>query len=307
MTTASFSSIGDQHSDWGAPPILLIADSESAQRRGRFAFDAAGLAISASVTFEEAGARLDLQARTGTVWVEIDGPPESIPMPLLRRIDEAAGRGEYDAIFAGPTAVVDELSAAAFSGTVELLIDADDADRIASLAIVNHRRNPDGRLSDIATDGSTARLRQLSDEVNRIAAALARLSSTPAPESTSKPVAPGEGPQIPAEAIRSIIRARRIRGNHFPPDLFADPAWDMMLDLLQAEIVQHRVPVSSLCIAAAVPATTALRWIKTMTDRGLLVRRDDPHDGRRRFIEMSPSASAALRSYFAEVGKVTVS
>jgi predicted transcriptional regulator len=63
--------------------------------------------------------------------------------------------------------------------------------------------------------------------------------------------------------------------------LFADPAWDMLLDLLQAEIAQHRVPVSSLCIAAAVPATTALRWIKTMTDVGLFKRRADPHDGRR--------------------------
>jgi hypothetical protein len=29
-------------------------------------------------------------------------------------------------------------------------------------------------------------------------------------------------------------------------DAFADPAWDMLLDLLQAEIAQLRVPVSSL-------------------------------------------------------------
>ena len=89
-------------------------------------------------------------------------------------------------------------------------------------------------------------------------------------------------------------------------ELFADPAWDMLLDLLQAEIVQHRVPVSSLCIAAAVPATTALRWIKSMTDRGLLVRRDDPHDGRRVFIEMAPATSAGLRRYFQEVGMAAV-
>ena len=88
--------------------------------------------------------------------------------------------------------------------------------------------------------------------------------------------------------------------------MFADPAWDMLLDLLQAEIAQHRVPVSSLCIAAAVPATTALRWIKTMTDAGLFRRRSDPHDGRRVFVELSPTASEALRRYFKEVGKVTV-
>jgi hypothetical protein len=42
------------------------------------------------------------------------------------------------------------------------------------------------------------------------------------------------------------------RARFFQEELFADPAWDMLLDLLQAEIAQHRVPVSSLCIAAAV-------------------------------------------------------
>ncbi len=76
----------------------------------------------------------------------------------------------------------------------------------------------------------------------------------------------------------------------------------MLLDLLQAELPQLRVPVSSLCIAAAVPATTALRWLKTMTLQGLFVRRADPHDGRRVFVELAPEASVALRRYFAEVG-----
>ena len=78
----------------------------------------------------------------------------------------------------------------------------------------------------------------------------------------------------------------------------------MLLDLLQAEIAQLRVPVSSLCIAAAVPATTALRWLKTHgRARDLFVRRADPHDGRRVFVELAPEASQALRRYFAEVGQ----
>jgi DNA-binding MarR family transcriptional regulator len=111
---------------------------------------------------------------------------------------------------------------------------------------------------------------------------------------------------VAAETVRSIIRARRLRANHLSAELFADPAWDMLLDLLQAEIVQHRVPVSSLCIAASVPATTALRWIKSMTDEALLLRRDDPRDGRRVFIELAPATSVAMRRYFAEIGPVPV-
>ena len=111
----------------------------------------------------------------------------------------------------------------------------------------------------------------------------------------------GDAPAVSADVVRQVIRARRVRARYFDELLFADPAWDMLLDLLQAEIAQHRVPVSSLCIAAAVPPTTALRWIKTMTDAGLFLRRADPHDGRRVFVELSPGASEAMRRYFGEL------
>jgi hypothetical protein len=80
-------------------------------------------------------------------------------------------------------------------------------------------------------------------------------------------------PPLSADTVRSVLRARRLRARFFSEEMFADPAWDMLLDLLQAEIAQLRVPVSSLCIAAAVPATTALRWLKTMVSKGLFVRR----------------------------------
>jgi DNA-binding MarR family transcriptional regulator len=151
-------------------------------------------------------------------------------------------------------------------------------------------------------------LRQLSDEVSRIAATLARLSAGPGgnavPVETT--ASQGHAPDIPADTVRWVIRARRLRARYFPEQLFADPAWDMLLDLLQAEIAQLRVPVSSLCIAAAVPATTALRWLKTMVQEGIFVRRADPHDGRRVFVELAPATSDALRRYFAEVGRPVV-
>ena len=108
------------------------------------------------------------------------------------------------------------------------------------------------------------------------------------------------------ETIRAIIRARRLRSRYFDEELFADPAWDMLLDLLNAEISNMRVPVSSLCIAAAVPATTGLRWLKTMVQQGIFVRKADPHDGRRVFVELAPQSSQALRRYFADVGKLGV-
>ncbi|NJS14197.1 MAG: MATE family efflux transporter [Sphingopyxis sp.] len=103
----------------------------------------------------------------------------------------------------------------------------------------------------------------------------------------------------PSAPVRRVLRQRRAREQFFPADMFADPAWDMLLDLYAAQLEGQPVAVSSLCIAAAVPATTALRWIKTMTDTGLFERQADPRDGRRIFIGLSAQAAQAMERYFA--------
>lgn len=143
-------------------------------------------------------------------------------------------------------------------------------------------------------------LLQLSDEVNRIASTLAQMSALH--ESTQNADRLSEGNDIAPETVRWFINARRARARFFPDDLFADPAWDILLDLFAAELTQRRVCVSSACIAAAVPATTAIRWISRLVNDGLLVRHNDPFDGRRVFVELAPDTSAALRQYFAHLG-----
>ncbi len=208
-------------------------------------------------------------------------------------------------VASAPPSMIDLLFTRLESGSAQILIDPDNNQRAAALALALARVDRPARVSDVGRDNAV-RLRQLSDEMGRIAATLARLSSTPeetGPLALRVVEVPKDAPPLSVDIVRSVIRARRLRTRFFTEELFADPAWDMLLDLTQAELAQHRVPVSSLCIAAAVPATTALRWIKSMTDSGLLVRRADPHDGRRVFVELSPGASAAMRAYFAELSK----
>ena len=101
-----------------------------------------------------------------------------------------------------------------------------------------------------------------------------------------------------AKQVRKLIRKRRQRDQFFPSDLFADPAWDMMLDLYAAHYERREVSVSSLCIASAVPATTALRWIKTMVDDGRFVRVADPADGRRIIVSLADDTRRRLDEYF---------
>ena len=73
----------------------------------------------------------------------------------------------------------------------------------------------------------------------------------------------------------------------------------MLLDLAAAAVEGRSVAVSSLCIAAAVPTTTALRWIRNLCDAGLFVRRDDPADARRAFISLTDDALSAMARYLA--------
>lgn len=104
--------------------------------------------------------------------------------------------------------------------------------------------------------------------------------------------------------IDNMQKLRRMRGQFVDGDLFADPAWDILLELYGARIRHKQVSVTSLCIAAEVPTTTALRWISIMVERGILERRDDPDDKRRTYVYLAESVARQLSKYFAEAGSM---
>lgn len=152
-------------------------------------------------------------------------------------------------------------------------------------------------------EAKTTHLMKLSDEVSRIAGELARLSSEDdATELSKKQSAP-----IDIDQVRSVIRSRALRSKFFCEEIFADPAWDILLDLFAAEIQQFRVQVSRLAATANVPQTTLIRWINVLVVHDLVVRRPDQFDGRRVFIELSSKASEAMRRYFGHLnGDLTI-
>ncbi|HEX6785393.1 MAG TPA: hypothetical protein VF098_12180 [Sphingomicrobium sp.] len=138
-------------------------------------------------------------------------------------------------------------------------------------------------------------LLKLGSEVSRIATSLARISAGTEQSELNKdePI-----PEVAAETVAAVIRARRLRTTYFKSELFADPAWDMMLELFHAELVHRRISTSALCAVAGVPETTAHRWLKNMIDERLFVRREDPLDARRIYVELHPDTSVALKRFF---------
>lgn len=192
-------------------------------------------------------------------------------------------------------------------GAGALLCDPNLAELAAALALVTLDRGG-GRVRE--TDDEAEKLKRLNEEVARIAETLARLvKHEPMPtaqpgtltgerRTMPRPVPDADLPSVSSTRVRGAIRARRIRDQFFVPALFADPAWDMLLDLFAAELEHGRVSVSSLCIAAAVPPTTALRWITTLTSHELIEREPDPLDRRRAHIKLTARAGIAMRGYF---------
>lgn len=212
---------------------------------------------------------------------------------------------------------LDEIYAALPSGQCHILVDAHDVEAMPVLAGAFERGSMD-RLHDRDREVEFGSLHRISDELAEFARTLARMAE---PEATDKvtdklvtfraaPLGgfqsfPGSNPLSTGGAapqiLREIIKLRRLRERFFKNDLFADPAWDILLDLKAAAQEGQQVSVSSLCIAAAVPPTTALRWITAMTESGMLIRRQDPADARRVFIELSADASAKLDDYFVAI------
>lgn len=299
--------------------LLIVADADAAADIEPV-IAAAGLRLLGIVDHAAAPQRLDTQALCDAVLVFC---PRSTPMleRLLVQVEtQAIQNGMAVILVAGWETV--ELAFACLRGSYsQLLCDPDQAELAAALVAAADMRAPFGLVHEV--DRESLRLQQLSEEVGRLARTIdaltqrARTVASPAFDPPARisdrssgyvgmpPLDPidsfgrDESAEVTAAQVRDMLRARRLRADYLPGDLFADPAWDMLLDLLAARLDHERVSVSSLCIAAAVPPTTALRHIKTLTDKGLVERQADPHDGRRVFIALAQTSTDAMVRWFA--------
>ena len=88
---------------------------------------------------------------------------------------------------------------------------------------------------------------------------------------------------------------RRFEGRKsLPQHLLGEPGWEMLLDLFQQHAGGAQISVSSLCIAASCPPTTALRHISSLEKAGLVHRVRSQSDGRVTFIELTDKGVVAM-------------
>lgn len=241
---------------------------------------------------------------------------EACMLAALARLDTRAARTGAHLIISTGVEALDDVFACCDQSAPQILVSPSRAERIIALGRILGRL-PNLHLRELSRGDRLALLR-LTEQVGRIADRLERLAritgedramgvESPALAFRAGPASDGllrkPRPPLPdPRLVRKIIRGRQLRARFFDAELFADPAWDILLDLTAARAEYKRVSVTSLCIASGVPPTTALRWIGQMTDAGLLERVNDESDRRRAFIGLTDQAADAMARYFAELG-----
>ena len=214
--------------------------------------------------------------------------PDAAGLAALARLDIRAKRSGAHLVISTTVAALEDVFACCDQSAPQILVDPSRAERIVALGRVMGDI-PNLRVRELAEDDRLTLLR-LTEQVSRIAERLENFSQAQGDEGgaafrlesltraykAEEHLVRSPRPPLPdPRLVRRIIRQRQLRARFFDGELFADPAWDILLDLTAARVEHTRVSVTSLCIASGVPPTTALRWIGQMTAVGLLERVED--------------------------------
>jgi hypothetical protein len=328
MPQANFA-YAEPASDAAGLPLALSIFADRPHLREEMRGDAlaAGFRVTQAA---EIASLLEGEARPLGEVVLLDCPAvDGSVLAALARLDLSAAHASVQLVVSTSVAALDDVFACMDQSSPQILVEPTRAERVIALGRVLARVSQ-LRLRELGEEDRLMLLR-LTEQVSQIAERLERLSPTVPPagpdadsfDSGFRFETPKRGfrdlgesgsdggerllrqprPPLPdPRLLRRILRQRQQRARFFDGDLFADPAWDILLDLTAARAEHKRVSVTSLCIASGVPPTTALRWIGQMTEAGLLERIEDDTDRRRAFIVLTDRAADAMARYFAELG-----
>jgi DNA-binding MarR family transcriptional regulator len=136
------------------------------------------------------------------------------------------------------------------------------------------------------------------DDLHRLLGKLRDRS--PVSETPDAEVPDGEELKLEQRA-RRLLENRRKRIAIFGAQMFAEPAWDMLL-LLFLSGRGRRQTQSSLCELSGASRSTAMRWIEFLAGRGLVRREDHPTDKRHNFVSLTEKGRHLLDLYLSETG-----
>lgn len=139
------------------------------------------------------------------------------------------------------------------------------------------------------------------EQIAFLSAAAARAPNTKAVEIS---VETRDRAQVARVEVDRIVKLRRQRDRVLGAKMFADPAWDMLLDLFVRCVDQVSTSISSACLASKVPPTTALRHMAILMEQGLVTKTPSRTDLRKHYVTLSNDGFEHMVEIFAPAGKV---
>ena len=107
--------------------------------------------------------------------------------------------------------------------------------------------------------------------------------------------------------ILSVLLVRRARTAVLGPNLFSDPAWDILLELYAAKLGGRRMSVSDLVRATETPRSTAERWLAELENRGLITIRTNPDDRASGLVKLTSDGASRMEHLADHWGSAFVS
>ena len=135
-------------------------------------------------------------------------------------------------------------------------------------------------------------LSRLTDDL----AEAARLFDKAAPQAGSEQRAIDT--MTPRAFFASLLGLRRIRERHFGIELFGEPAWDIMLQLMIARIDQRDLRVGELCASAASSPEATFQYINELVDAKLVDRFENAADTGDFFLSLSSEAARRMAELY---------
>jgi DNA-binding MarR family transcriptional regulator len=102
-----------------------------------------------------------------------------------------------------------------------------------------------------------------------------------------------------AQDVELVLRVRRARSEIFGPELFSDPAWDILLQLFEAGLRGRKLRLTD--VAADVPPSTLARWAAALEERGLIRCESDPIASSTLWLTLSPSGELKMSGVLARL------
>ena len=95
-------------------------------------------------------------------------------------------------------------------------------------------------------------------------------------------------------AAASMLRQRRKRDACFPPNIFGEYEWDMLLVLFTAGAEMRQIDLFG---QAVVPNTTGLSILRRLEDAGLVKRREGDSTKQKRLVRLTEEAVQRMAAF----------